>query len=73
MDEVRLNVDHEDPISLEEYTVDGQWTIDGMSVWDIENAKNRNRVQFIMHISRRRIFYLLTIMIPVGLYYDVRR
>ena len=59
--------DQKHPIDMTEYSPDGTWDLEDWVAEKKSNDDGKSTVQFSLLLTRRKIFYIANIIIPVSL------
>ncbi|GFS17531.1 neuronal acetylcholine receptor subunit alpha-2 [Elysia marginata] len=63
-DEIDINIDTRTPISLVDYSEDGQWQIVDTSSENLSDEDSKTKIRFGLVLKRRRAYYVVNIIMP---------
>lgn len=64
-EEIDINIDRTTPISLVDYSEDGQWEIVETSSENLSDEDSKTKIRFGLILRRRRAYYVVNIIMPV--------
>ncbi|KAK3780354.1 hypothetical protein RRG08_022776 [Elysia crispata] len=63
--EIDINIDTTSPISLADYSEDGQWEVIETSSENLSDEDSKTKIRFGVVLKRRRAYYVVNIVMPL--------